>query len=830
MEEIFCIHYSMKIFINQNTDFLWWIANNYLFHKSTFSYQYCTALLNKPKFRFFQNIFRIILLLLFCLSIPGCSPSSKVPPKAVNGVLDLRDWDFEKDGIVNLDGEWEFYWGENLLGDEILAKHEVKSLIKVPGYWNGLSIKKSDGSQETISGIGYATYRLKVLHLKGTQFAVRLPGSISKIFVNRILLKEVPSSREDNDRSITYLTLPQSEGEYEFVLQIFNFENYRGGIGESLEFGKQESIDQTKSLNIGSELFVLGVIFIMGFYHISLYFLRREEKSTIYFGIICLIITMRSLTTGERYLHTLFPNISFETSFRIEYLSFNLFVPFLFEYISIIFNNNINKILKNITSYLYLFICIVILFFSPLTFLKYTDLLQIILLISILIIVYTLFKSFLNKMKGSGIFLLGISIATLFIINDILNNFYIIQTKRLGPVGLIFFIFSQSYLLSSRFSKAFQDVAELSHTLKSSNHELELTKERATRAYLELEASQKQLVQSDKMITLGTMLAGVAHEINTPLAAIKANSENILESLRGLILKLNPSLSHLTLDELQTSLKILELSRESTTPFSSREARALRKKVISLLEERNLSNVDILTDFIVELNLVEALERNEEILFSPQLERVLSLTSDLHGIRKKSTVIQTSAERVSKIVKSLKSFMHFDQNEKKVLADLTEGMETVLIILHNKIKMGIEVTKNYGEDVPQILCFPDELNQVWTNLIHNAIQAMDEKGSLQIDIEKVPSLQGTPDIDKRNPEYKGEYISVSIQDSGSGIPPEIRQKIFQAFFTTKPAGEGSGLGLHIIGKILEKHEGALYLESEPGRTRFSVLLPLGKVE
>jgi signal transduction histidine kinase len=218
-------------------------------------------------------------------------------------------------------------------------------------------------------------------------------------------------------------------------------------------------------------------------------------------------------------------------------------------------------------------------------------------------------------MKGSGIFLLGLSIATLFIINDILNNFYIIQTKRLGPVGLVFFIFSQSYLLSARFSKAFQDVAELSHTLKSSNQELELTKERATQAYLELEASQKQLVQSDKMITLGTMLAGVAHEINTPLGAIKANSENILETLRGLILKLNPSLSHLTLDELQTSLKILELSKESTTPFSSREARALRRKVISLLEERNLSNVDVFTDFIVELTLWKPSKERRKFFF-----------------------------------------------------------------------------------------------------------------------------------------------------------------------------------------------------------------------
>ncbi|NBU98576.1 MAG: GHKL domain-containing protein, partial [Spirochaetia bacterium] len=427
---------------------------------------------------------------------------------------------------------------------------------------------------------------------------------------------------------------------------------------------------------------------------------------------------------------------------------------------------------------------------------------------------------------GAFIYLIGSLIFFLSVINDVLSNLNIINSIEIMSYGFIFFIFSQSYLLSIRFSKAFEDVETLSSTLKISNEQLELTKERATKAYLDLEASQKQLVQSDKMITLGTMVAGVAHEINTPLGAIKANSENILDSLRVLIQKLNPTLSHITINDLQNAIYVLELSKELSASVSSREARAIRKKVISLLEEKGRKNVEVMADYIVDLNLVEALERKEEILNHPELEKYLSIANDLYGIRKKSSVIQTSAERVSKIVKSLKSFMHFDQNEKMVASDITEGMETVLIILHNKIKYGIEVIKNYGENVPQIPCYPDELNQVWTNLIHNAIQAMEEKGTLQIDIECITKLEGKPDIDKRNPDYTGGYVSVSIQDSGSGISPEIRSKIFQAFFTTKPAGEGSGLGLHIIGKILEKHSGALFLESEPKRTRFTVVLPM----
>jgi predicted ATPase/signal transduction histidine kinase len=337
---------------------------------------------------------------------------------------------------------------------------------------------------------------------------------------------------------------------------------------------------------------------------------------------------------------------------------------------------------------------------------------------------------------------------------------------------------------------------------------------------------EKSLIQSDRMVTLGTMVAGVAHEVNTPLGAIKANSENISEQMKSLLEFLNPEKQGISHSELEKVIKILELSGSVSTTFSSKEQRALRKKLTSELETKGVKHPEEVAEKMMDLGLVSAFESENEIFHISDLDKLLGIASLFFGIQKKSGVIQTSAERVSKIVKSLKSYMHFDQSEEKKMADLTEGMETVLTILHSKIKHGIEVTKNYG-DVPQILCFPDELNQIWTNLIHNAVQAMNEKGSLQIDIEKVSSLYGAPDIDKSNPNYTREYISVSIQDSGSGISPEIRQKIFQAFFTTKPAGEGSGLGLHIIGKILEKHEGALYLESEPGRTRFSVLLPLG---
>jgi signal transduction histidine kinase len=141
-------------------------------------------------------------------------------------------------------------------------------------------------------------------------------------------------------------------------------------------------------------------------------------------------------------------------------------------------------------------------------------------------------------------------------------------------------------------------------------------------------------------------------------------------------------------------------------------------------------------------------------------------------------------------------------------AQLSEGLETVLTIYQAQTKHGIEIVRNY-EDLPDLSCLPDELVQVWTNLIHNALQAMDHHGTLTLTIRR-----------------QDNDAVVSVGDSGCGIPEDIRGKIFDVFFTTKPTGVGSGLGLDIVKKIIEKHQGRIDVQSEVGvGTTFSVYLP-----
>ena len=170
--------------------------------------------------------------------------------------------------------------------------------------------------------------------------------------------------------------------------------------------------------------------------------------------------------------------------------------------------------------------------------------------------------------------------------------------------------------------------------------------------------------------------------------------------------------------------------------------------------------------------------------------------------------IDIAVDRVGKIVFALRSFSRFDQASEKVLADLRSGLETVLTVYHSQIKHQVELVRRYQE-LPPLLCFADELNQVWTNLIQNALQAMQFKGRLTIE------LHGDE-----------QEAVVSICDTGGGIAPEILPRIFEAFFTTKPPGEGSGLGLDIVRKIVDKHGGRVEVRSQVGEgSCFSVHLP-----
>jgi signal transduction histidine kinase len=197
-----------------------------------------------------------------------------------------------------------------------------------------------------------------------------------------------------------------------------------------------------------------------------------------------------------------------------------------------------------------------------------------------------------------------------------------------------------------------------------------------------------------------------------------------------------------------------------------------------------------------------------KLLQHPQSNFILDVAYNVARLKGNSNTVQMAVDRVAKIVFALKSYARRDYSMNSTIAQVTDGLDTVLTLYENQLRVGIEVKLDY-QPLPTIECYPDELNQVWNNLVHNAIQAMQGKGTLEITARsQVPN-----------------QIQVQIIDSGTGIPDDILPRIFEPFFTTKSIGEGSGLGLDIVKKIIDKHQGTITVTSQPGRTCFTVLLP-----
>lgn len=381
-----------------------------------------------------------------------------------------------------------------------------------------------------------------------------------------------------------------------------------------------------------------------------------------------------------------------------------------------------------------------------------------------------------------------------------------------------------SLLLADKVNQARRDRAQaqshalnverqLVETLRSSERVLE---ERVAQRTTDLETSlqhlrsaQTQLIQSEKMASLGQLVANVAHEINSPIGAVRSSGKHIAEALDEALENL-PKLSVvLQPDSRVLFMKLLGESKKPLPLMSTREERALIKSVTAQLEGLGIADPRGKAEVLVQLKAHGCIEDYLPLLQHPDADFMLRTAQGVGSIIDSTTNINMAVDRVSKIVFALRSYSRVDCSGERVPANLEDGMETVLTIYQNQIRQGVELVRDY-EKLPPLTCLPDELNQVWTNLIHNALQAMNNEGTLTISIRRV-----------------GAEAEVSVSDTGCGIPEAIRDKIFEPFFTTKPVGEGSGLGLDIVKKIIDKHQGRIGVRSTVGvGTTFSVYLPL----
>ena len=328
-----------------------------------------------------------------------------------------------------------------------------------------------------------------------------------------------------------------------------------------------------------------------------------------------------------------------------------------------------------------------------------------------------------------------------------------------------------------------------------------------TTALADLKLAQQQMIQSEKLAALGQLVGSIAHEINTPMGAIRASAQNLSESVRNAAHEWSALLGYLDAERLPEFFALLEGALAPREPLSTREERAVRRTLTGVLDALHVPNPQVCADQLVQMGVRDDVGPFLGLLRSPEGPRALRLAHDVTGQSRSCAAIVTAVERAAKIVFALKSYARHGLRGERVEANLIDGLEVVLTLYGSQLKAGVEVVREYDAE-PRLSCFPDELVQVWTNLVHNALQAMSFAGKLRIAVS-----------------IENGSALVRITDDGRGIDESVRDRIFEPFFTTKPLGEGSGLGLHIVREIVDRHDGDIRFESRPGETTFTVSLP-----
>lgn len=322
--------------------------------------------------------------------------------------------------------------------------------------------------------------------------------------------------------------------------------------------------------------------------------------------------------------------------------------------------------------------------------------------------------------------------------------------------------------------------------------------------------------QNEKMMALGKLSAGLTHELNNPASAIIRDSDTLKEHLRlepqnfkkVITVQMNAEQVDAVNDILFQLLSIKDRPR-----LTLKEKTKLENQTTDWLDEHEIENSDELAETFVEFNLsTDHLDTLTQHIPANYISKVLGWINKLLVTEKLVDDIQESSRRISELVKSVKTFTHMDRGTDKQYADIHTGIRNTLTMLgYRKRKGNITLVEDYDLNLPPVKALIGELNQVWTNLIDNAFDAMEDNGNGTLTI-KTERCQND--------------VHVTITDNGPGIPEDVQSRIFDPFFTTKEMGKGTGMGLEVVQRIVHQHNGSIKVKSEPGHTEFMVCFPI----
>ncbi|KJS19104.1 MAG: hypothetical protein VR72_20470 [Clostridiaceae bacterium BRH_c20a] len=423
--------------------------------------------------KFKQTFIKIILLIFFLNIFPPFNAygqnnsSNESEPRAVNGVIDLSDFTENTYKNIKLDGQWEFYWNE-LFTPEELDKPREKSYISIPGSWNSFEV---DG--EPIGGDGYATFRLTIkLPEDAGALALKLPSiyTAHKLWVNGELVSEegeVGQSKEEA-RARHYrkvVPIQPENGEVVLVFQVSNFMHRMGGIWQPILIGDYNTIKNNYDMSTVSDAFLFGILFVLGFFYMAFYFIRRREKSALYFGIFALIMSFRIISVGNILIVRFFETIPQEAVLRLEYMTFYGGMVAYTGFVYSMFPKEASKKVWFVVGVVTLIETLVVLFTSPSFFSRILYIYQIFAVILLAYLVFIIIKAAVRGKKEAWLVMISGVIFFGTAVNDMLFYNEKINTGNLYPLGLLALVFTQALLLLKRFTNAFSTVEILNTKL-----------------------------------------------------------------------------------------------------------------------------------------------------------------------------------------------------------------------------------------------------------------------------------------------------------------------------------------------------------------------------